>query len=557
MQTALILARLDLNNHVEVDASLVPVEGKVARHMPLPDAPEGAYIIRDARMDGLREKLAKLVKKADKLGIEAPSLDIVETFTVPVIVTFRASSGWCWARTPEVQTFHVVRAPAAPVVLNGWRFAATIEHLGEEGNLIKAAPSFDAALPTQYRTDKPTCNHCGLARRRAETFVLHSAAEGFTRVGRNCLADFIGSQNAEQLVQIAAMAEAVASLLGGPDEDMMGGYGFGRAQAIEPEHYLVRVAQVIEKVGWLSRGAARETNRTSTANMAWDVIFARKPSDDVKELRAVEPTQAHKDDAKNALAWAQTIDKEVAADFLYNIRLISHLPCWDSSRIGLGAAIVMSYQKEQERLKRLEFERKLPSVYMGEVGSKYGGKGKGNLPPVAARVLGVHTFEGDYGLTTIVRMQATKDETSVHDLVWFASGEVQVVVDAKAIQESVEAFNAEAKASGAHHAAQSAEYTAYWEWHGKQEAGAPRTRTDWEASDGAAMRRASLALGAVLVAASKARTAAEENAKDAKRSIKAGDAVWLSGGVKRQEVSKKTQRPETTMTRCALTLRAE
>lgn len=524
MNTSTIIARLPQLADIP-EAERPDYSSKHAKRLlPLPERAEGTFFVRASKLVALNAALDKLARRAEKLGVTAPTVKTVETFTVPEVLRFPASSGWAWARTGSVETFHVLQPSTAPVRLDGWSFAATIEHLGEAGNLLRTAPSFEGKLPLAYRSDAPTCDHCKLHRRRAETFALHHEDGRFARVGRNCLVDFIGSANAEELVRDATMLKALLDTLGSMEAGE-GGFGGGGAYAVDPEQFLGIVAVAIETIGWTSRKLARDTNCRSTADLAWDVIFAVKPSDDVKALRRTPPTDAQAQDGKDALAWARAIPQDIDNDYLYNLRLVAHLSCWDNAKVGLGAAILMSYQKEQERLRRIEFERRMPSEYLGVVGQRFNGK-KGQGPVLQARVLGVYTTEGMYGLTTILRMQVPRDDASVHDVVWFASGDVQVVTDEGAVA-----------AERAAHATLEAAYVARSALYG----------TDYtEEQMDAAMAR--------IKEAADAHTEAEHAARNAVRTVKAGDLLALTGTVKRQEGSKRTDRKETTLTRCTVKL---
>jgi hypothetical protein len=134
-------------------------------------------------------------------------------------------------------------------------------------------------------------------------------------------------------------------------------------------------------------------------------------------------------------------------------------------------------------------------------------------------VLGVHTFEGNYGPTTVVRLQAAADEGKVHDVVWFASGgDIQVVLNAQALKEH-------AAADRAWRAGQSE----LW------------LRNDAETTAKAKGLRALC-------------EEARERAEGAVRSVKAGDLVDMAGTVKKLEASRKTGRMQSVMSRCSLTL---
>lgn len=565
MDSATLRALLpELDSYSEMDdatfardgGSLMQEHARHARLTPFPTLEEGEYRVRVDRVPEVQDKLAK------KLGVPVPEVVTVRAEQLPVVVAFPdlrgASAIWWWARTGEVREFLVLRPAIEPVRLPGWTFAATIEHLGEDGNMLRVSPGFVGTLPFAYRTDPATCDHCRQARRRNATYVLRHEDGHFTRVGRNCLADYIGEASATRVLAAESVEAALLELLTDGWDGEGGGGGLGGALAALPATFLASVAMVIEKVGWCSRKLARETDRRSTADLAWKRMFPPpgKKDEQERELLASPITAAHVTDAEAALTWARAIPVDTDNDYLHNCRVIAGLGAWDAGKIGIGAAILMSYQKEQERLRRIEFERKLPSLHLGAIGDRFGsGKGKKAIPPLRARVLGVYTFDGNYGPTTIVRMQAPSlTEGHVHDLVWFASGSPDVIVDEAAV---VEMANAQVAFDETRAAMWVDDDNARAAWR-SQTANSDASFDEWLETDDGAAHRATLADTRVAHETASARlSAAQAPAEYAMRCVKAGDLVDVSGSIKRHETSKKTGRPETGLTRCALRLVVE
>ena len=538
------------------------VNGKT--RLPWPPLAEGEVRVSKERLPSLLAALQKLKQRAARLGIPEPRVETIRTESLPVITTF--TRGWAhhWTYTGAVETFAILVAPSTPVRLDGWRFAAVIEHLpATEGveamNLVRASPAFPLPLPVSYRTDPPTCDHCKQNRRRAETFVLHQDPSGthpdgrWARVGRNCLTDYVGDASASQLVHAAAVETALADLIAdagcdGGDGD--GGGGSRRARAVSPVYFLAATAVAMESIGWVSRTVARQTEQRSTSEWAW-IRFdpPRKPSEDERVFLAKPVTDAHRADADAALQWARAIPADTENDFLYSCRVVAFLPAWDASKTGIGAAILMAYQKEQERLKRFQFERRLPSRPYGVVNERFGGapvRGKKGapvvqpLPALQARVLGVHARDNSFGLQTIVRLQAAgRDGTCVHDLVWFATGEVRVTTDEVAVAAWTAAQNRHAHAQD------------HW-LHIDGLARRARYDRDMDPGDRALLVQDASAALDELKAAESGLVSTREPASNAVRGICPGDLVELAGTVKRHDVSARTERVETVVTRCVL-----
>ena len=426
------------------------VNGKT--RLPWPPLAEGEVRVSKERLPSLLAALQKLKQRAARLGIPEPRVETIRTESLPVITTF--TRGWAhhWTYTGAVETFAILVAPSTPVRLDGWRFAAVIEHLpATEGveamNLVRASPAFPLPLPVSYRTDPPTCDHCKQNRRRAETFVLHQDPSGthpdgrWARVGRNCLTDYVGDASASQLVHAAAVETALADLIAdagcdGGDGD--GGGGSRRARAVSPVYFLAATAVAMESIGWVSRTVARQTEQRSTSEWAW-IRFdpPRKPAED-------------------------------------------------------------------------------------------------------ARVLGVQARDNSFGLQTIVRLQAAgRDGTCVHDLVWFATGEVRVTTDEVAVAAWTAAQNRHAHAQD------------HW-LHIDGLARRARYDRDMDPGDRALLVQDASAALDELKAAESGLVSTREPASNAVRGICPGDLVELAGTVKRHDVSARTERVETVVTRCVL-----
>lgn len=390
---------------------------------PSPDAAETLCLIPEANYAALLDGLARLSRRAQRLSVALPVVEEVGVRDVPEIDPDTGDE-------IGVRRFYVVRVVSGePVRLPGWRFAAVVEHTSD-GNLLRSAP--DAGdLPAHFREDKPTCDHCGVYRRRAETFVLRHEDGRYVRVGRQCLRDFVGEDSAARMVAMASLLSAVEALVteaegDGLTDDM--GYGGGAGPLrVRAERYLAWVVAAIAARGWRSRGAARDEGGEATADMAMEHM---RPPPRFRRLFDA-PMEAQTEEARAALAWAREIDPETTSDYLHNCRVLAGQETWTARYIGIGASIVAAYQREQARLHQQRYAVRLPSVFLGAVGDRFGGKGTKKKPapaPLAVTVLGRYEVAGDYGLTTIVRMQASVDAEHVADLVWFASGAVDVAV---------------------------------------------------------------------------------------------------------------------------------
>lgn len=107
-----------------------------------------------------------------------------------------------WPDVPHVEVEFAGEVPKMP----GFDVLGVIEHPSEEdrfagitANIIRELPG--RSVPARFRTATNACEHCKLARNRLETVVLRDEAGRVLQVGRSCLADYVGTADAESRVR--------------------------------------------------------------------------------------------------------------------------------------------------------------------------------------------------------------------------------------------------------------------------------------------------------------------------------------------------------------------
>lgn len=395
------------------------------RFIIFPNLGANEYRIREERIPHLRHELEKLWRRADRLGIARPDVREVRT---EILDVREVDGDWgdlipSSRKTGQVQAFRIFTPVGTEVRIGGYHFVATIQHIGEDGNMLRTVPSFDGNLPASYRTDKPTCDHCHTVRLRNETFVVQHESGAFKRIGRNCIKDYLGDESAAKILAAASLDEAMRGVLS--DEDGEGGWGIGGMRQVRPVLLLAWTVAAIRTHGWLSRRQARpadgetfDAGRQATADIVWDHLFPPmkfKPT-------VPKPDDEQVTEAEAALKWAQDINPDTDSDYLHNCRVVAGLGVWTAQQIGIGASIVAAYQREQNRLALMKFATSRPSTYLAAEGAKFGGKAKGNGAPFVATVTRTMEMDGQFGMTELICMQMERDDDNVCDLVWFASG---------------------------------------------------------------------------------------------------------------------------------------
>lgn len=376
------------------------------------------YRIPENNIPALKERVAKLNKRAAKLKMDPLVLaEIGEAFeTRRKLIDGTDMSGRPRYREYQVRFVLATLVGTCPRV-NGWVMAATIQH-DPAGNILATVPGFESGLPQQYRTAPTACDHCSTNRVRKDTYVLHSESGDWKQVGRNCLADFLRSENAAGLAEMAEILAGLSSEMAG-FEDEEGFGGSRRAEYFTAVDLLTQVACCVRADGWCSRTEAKNSYvpKLATVDAAmscWNPIVWDKMSAAAQEH--LTPTDADRDKAAAAIAWAQELSADVTNDYLWNIRVVSHRERIGAREAGLAGSIVAAYNRFLEQEMARKYERDHPSEYFGEVGKR---------DVFTLTVLATREMSNDFGLTTLVTFRDTNGSRAK----WFCSGHTEMVVD--------------------------------------------------------------------------------------------------------------------------------
>lgn len=219
---------------------------------------EGVYKVPTYRLEELREKFAKLNRRATKLGVPGVSFEIVRTYkeekrVPPSWDEFGQSDKALWVR--RVTEYADVRFQGETPKMAGWEFVGVIEPLGKDANMLRIVPGVEG-VPEKYRTAGGDCDHCHAKRRRKETYLVRFVETGeFKQVGSTCIEDFLGGLSPDQiLAALEIILEAVGGM--GDDDDFD---GMGRGQiGYNVSDFLSAVSAFVQKNGYISRKAADE-----------------------------------------------------------------------------------------------------------------------------------------------------------------------------------------------------------------------------------------------------------------------------------------------------------
>ena len=367
------------------------------------------------RFDELEERFAALAKRAQRIGVEPPSFRALAQRSL-----LTPAQGF----TVTATLIEVGDSP--PVKFDGWTFVATVEHDASTGiNVVRRAPSAEGLdLPEATWVASNTCDHCGTNRRRNETFVVRHDDGQLIRVGRSCLKDFTGHPNPSHLVTLVELERLVRSLR---DDE---GYDTAPAPRPSVDEFLAYAAHSIRRYGWVSRGAARDTSLTATADDAERQLWAVHKEERACRSVPVEdkPSTNDRERATAALEWVRSWDIEtIESDYRRNLYAVAIKESFNQKSTGLLASAVSTHTRhlEQELERRELAGRVANSEYLGDVGDKLGRKlskkdrdnGATARPAWTAHVVGIREFASDWGGTTLVSLRDSEGNSAT----WWSS----------------------------------------------------------------------------------------------------------------------------------------
>jgi len=377
--------------------------------------------LHERGLSELRIKVEKLNKRAARHGMVPVELRVVAAEACERMV----GEGALRRAVPDVWT--TVDIVGCEPCINGYRLIAKVEFNDIVGNVVRIAPgNYDDGSFERYRTIEPVCEHCNSRRRRNDVFVLAGPDGCRKSVGRNCLADYIRSGDAAALAAWAEMMDSFTfeACTGDPDDSDWREYTGDRGNPAMPLlGYLTVVAVVKRRFGWMGRTAARDSfGGIATADDAARYLYGRGAGHErwvrENELYACDDDR---DYAGRAIAWAAELDSTGKSEYIDVISKIARAGVVDMRKLdGYAASILIAYDKHCER----EIERKARAA--NAKNKVWFGSPKKREKSVRVKCVGLNSFEGYYGVTTLVRFEHYPDGPDGADkavLVWFASGD--------------------------------------------------------------------------------------------------------------------------------------
>lgn len=336
------------------------------------------------RLGEAQERAAKMLKKATRYGVDL-SITFGDVYQEKRPVGIKKAM---------VNVVDVTLSGSTPVV-GDYEFQAAIE-LTPNGNFVDTPPGVE--IDPKYRTTDGRCEHCQTNRSRKHVFAVMNRDTGETvQVGRTCLRDFLGTDDADGVIQKFNFWRSYRTDDG---DDDWGFGGFGSSERMDLiETLLAKTNALIRLYGWCGASAAYHDDRlTSTVSRLWNTYgmdsIAQAARRELNE--ALRPSDD--DMAKKVIEWVRASTED--NDYMFKLRLIfAEDVLYGDKRTSLAISAVFSYHRAMER------ELKYAEAKKANRDSKHQGAIKERLKGLSLTVKMIRDMgDNGWGPTELVKM---------------------------------------------------------------------------------------------------------------------------------------------------------
>lgn len=306
---------------------------------------ENNYLIPICYIERFEKKIEKLNKRAQKLNVEPIVMEILGT-EIEV-----RDDGF------EVPCYNVKLSQNQEIKINGYEFVGKLERNMGNTFLYKG----NDIVPGSQKEVR-VCQHCNSNRARKLLYILKDENDNFITVGKSCLIDYIGHQNAEKIANyyysVMKILMSDDLLLRKEDDEFYIG-------SIEPTLFSIDQILRASIVSIKDRGYYKtdSENGEPTKNDIYNIIFPKTEREKILRDEMDEIPKVEIDKYKNII-----LDMETSSSYIENLQLIVKDGYVGHNFLGYAVSIIPTVTKQLEKNEIKKVEMK--SNYVGEVGEK-------------------------------------------------------------------------------------------------------------------------------------------------------------------------------------------
>ncbi len=324
------------------------------------------FNIHESNLERLQKKINRIRNKCVKYGCDFLYEEVGEEFK-----TWKDENG-----EEHIDRYVIVECEGTAKV-NGWRFAATIDHF-ETGNIIRKMIS-DVEVPERYYTAAPECEHCHSRRHRKDTYLVYNdETKEFKQVGSSCLCDFTNGFSAEAAASYISLFDSLM-------EFEAPGAGYTSKTWFEIRDVLRYAVDYVNNLGYASSTWQDGSyNPDSTKSKVLDALWYDMNRADKYARERVEDYRfkfgKHYEDAEVVEEVEKILnyfkENDESGDYMHNLQVLASSDYVDGRNIGYTVSMVATYNRhiqkviERERRASKHAEEVKNSGYIGEVGQR-------------------------------------------------------------------------------------------------------------------------------------------------------------------------------------------
>jgi hypothetical protein len=323
------------------------------------------YRIHESFMDRARELVAKVNKRAARLGLSGYELVITDRETRPIFrpTLFHHIDGTVHPEPIGYEDIFTVELVGRMPKINGWSFVAALDYTEGEGRtIVKTLPGVEMDL-SAHRVRENECDHCGTKRMRNATYVLVNDNGETMQVGSTCMQPYMGLTVAGLgLLSGDAFAELGEH---DPDEDDRE-RGPRIPERLSVDTVLLLTMVMEQLYGFVPASQADGFHKIATSEFV--KTYLRGTDSDFN--RAVERRadwEAARVKAAHVRTWAIAEDGN-NSDWRVNIRILAEGETVTERNVGMLCSAVVGYNRTQAD--KVKASAKGNVDYVGKVGSK-------------------------------------------------------------------------------------------------------------------------------------------------------------------------------------------
>lgn len=306
---------------------------------------ENIYMIPVCYMEKFEKKIEKLNKKAKKLNVEPIIMDILGTE-----IELR-DDGY------EVPCYKVKISQKQEVKIGDYEFVGKLERNLGNTFLYKG----EDIVPKAQKEIRE-CQHCNSKRNRKLLYILKDLDNNFITVGKSCLIDFIGHQDAEK---IAKYYYDVMKFLTSDDlllHDENDEFYIG---SIEPTLFSIDQVLRASIVSIKDRGYYKSDCEYGlpTKSDVYNIIFPKSKREKELRVKCDEIPKEEVDKIKNVI-----LEMDSSSSYIENLQLIIKDGFVAYNFLGYAVSIIPTATRDLEKKEISKVE--VNSEYIGVVGEK-------------------------------------------------------------------------------------------------------------------------------------------------------------------------------------------